>query len=145
MATPILNIEVDASDLDDILSGSALEGKAAEAISQSTAILLNRIRERFLAQTDPDGVAWVPSKAALLREKQNRGGGTLYDTGNLFHSIQLYSVSPLEQAIGTDVPYGQYHQFGTQRLPVREFLGFSKDDEELVLAVMVRKIKELFP
>jgi phage gpG-like protein len=143
MTTQLLHIELDISEVLELLSVSNIEAKASEAISESTAIILNRIRQRFLAQVSPDLEPWEPSFAAFKRSFSGRDGGTLFDTGTLFHSIQLYSVSPLEQAIGTDVPYGKFHQFGTSKLPVREFLGFNPEDEKIALNVMLRKIKEL--
>lgn len=121
-----------------------LEDPAQEAIEESTSILLNRTRKRFLAQNDPEGTAWEPSFAAFVRSFTGRGGGTLFDTGTLFHSIQLYEVSPLEQGIGTDVAYGVYHQEGTEKLPQRMFLGFSDEDQSLAMAVFISKYKEAF-
>lgn len=123
------------------LQGGAIDQSLREATTESMSLLLNRTRTRYLDQVSPDGVAWEPSYAAFLRSFNGRGGGTLFDTGNLFHSIQLYSVSPTEGAIGTDVEYSKYHQFGQGDMH-REFLGFSTGDEELALKVFFKKISE---
>jgi phage gpG-like protein len=87
-------------------------------------------------------VAAVAEAAQHAQAARGVGGGTLFDTGTLFHSIQLYSISPLEMQIGTDVPYGIYHQFGTKLLPIREFLGFNDEDADLMNDVMVRRIED---
>src|SRR6266566_9423667 len=79
---------------------------------EAGAVLLNRIRTRFLHQQDPDGATWPPSHAAIHRAEIGKDGGTLYDTGNLFRSIQLYKEGTGEIGIGTDIPYGIIHQEG---------------------------------
>lgn len=94
-----------------------------EILDEAEALMLNRIRARFLAETDPDGVKWIPSKRAL-----KTGGKTLFKTGTLFHSIQAHATGPNERSIGTNVMYGPFHQFGTFKLPRRIFLGFSEED-----------------
>ena len=144
-----MRLEISLSGLSDGKFADFYESDVAnaleEGVSEAGAIILNRIRKRFLAQESPDGVPWEPSFAAFKRSFSGRDGGTLFDTGTLFHSIQLFSVSPLEKAIATDVPYAPYHQYGVGKLPVREFLGFSDDDFALASAVLLKKIKEAFP
>lgn len=110
-------------------------------LDEATAVLLARIRQRFLAEVDTDGKPWVPSLASKVR-KAGRGGGTLFNTGRLFHSIQEYAESLTTRYIGTDVPYGKYHQFGTRTLPRREFLGVSNDDMDVMTKVIVRRVQD---
>lgn len=107
-------------------------------VDESSAVLLNRLRTRFLAQTTPDGVAWTPSKASLTRAANGRGGGTLYDTGRLFHSLQLSAIGANERAIGTDVPYAPYND------ATRKFLGFADDDVSVAQEVVLRRVREAF-
>lgn len=144
-----LRLDVDLDPLGDIaemLAELDLEEVGQEAVEESSAVLLNRIRRRFLRQVDPEGIPWEPSKAAFFRSfgigrdgkklKRGAGGGTLFDTGTLYNSIQLYSISPLEMAIGTDVFYGVFHNEGTKTLPKREFLGFSDEDIDVAYGVL---------
>lgn len=112
-------------------------------LDEAAASLLARTRQRFLAQTDPDGIPWTPSIAALLRAKRGRGGGTLFDTGRLFHSIQLYATGENSREIGSDVPYGVHHQFGTDHMVKREFLGISEDDTDVMVAIVSKRILEV--
>lgn len=92
------------------------------------AAMLARTRARFLQQVDPDGVPWIPSLSAIRRALHGNGGGTLYDTGTLFHSIQLFLVDPNTRGIGTDVPYAIKHQEGQDGNVRRVFLGFGDSD-----------------
>lgn len=112
-----------------------------EILDESAAALLARIRARFLDQVSPDGVAWKPSEAAMNRAKFGRGGGTLFKTGRLFHSIQLAHSTQSERFIGTDVPYGIYHNYGWGQ-EHREFMGFSDGDISLVQQLIIHRIQE---
>lgn len=128
----------------DLLDGTQIPDQVERAVEESSALILNRIRTRFLKQVDPQEQPWIPSAASFRRAKQGRGGGTLFDTGRLFHSIQLYKTAPFEIHIGTDVPYGPNHQYGTIKLPQREFLGFSPKDRDLALNVFLKRIEGAF-
>lgn len=145
----ILNVTLpDLGDLEDLLLGPQLSSAVEVAVTESTALLLNRVRTRFLQQVDPQGISWEPSFAAFKRsfmgtKGRGTGGGTLFDTGTLFHSIQLYSISPMEGAIGTDVKYAVYHNEGIGQ-ETREFLGISDGDADLSLRVFMKKINEVF-
>jgi phage gpG-like protein len=103
------------------------------------------MRARFLVETDPLGNKWPPSQAALRRARSGRGGGTLFDTGKLFRSIQLYADSINTRAIGTNVtsptgfPYAEKHQFGIG-FPQRQFLGFADEDLDMMVKVILRRV-----
>lgn len=111
-------------------------------LDEASALLLNRIRTRFLAETDPAGKKWLPSKASLRRAKSGRGGGTLYDTGRLFQSIQLARVGENQRRIGTDVYYAGWVNYGTVRLPRRIFMDFNEDDIGLVVKLIEKRIEK---
>lgn len=111
-------------------------------LDESAAILLNSIRNRFLRGVDTDNTPWPVSHAAILRAKAGRGGGTLYDTGRLFHSLQEFAVDAQSRAIGTNVTYGSVHQFGNVKLPKREFLGFADRDLETIRNMLTRRAAE---
>lgn len=105
------------------------------------AILLNRVRTRFLDQEDPDGNRWPESQAAIKRRAIGRGGGTLFDTGALFHSIQLSTGGPGVRKISTDKPYAADHQRGLHGQEERVFLGFSNEDTRVVKTLIVAMIE----
>lgn len=113
-------------------------------LDDAGAALLNRQKQRFLEQVAPDESPWWPSKAAAERQRTGRDGGTLFDTGTLFHSIQLNSTGPGERAISTDVPYAKFHQFGTsQPHSLRQFLGFNDEDTNVFKKIVEDAISEV--
>lgn len=130
-----------------------LAGQVGTIEYDIAAVLLNRIRTRFLAETDPDGNKWPESFAAMRRKKRaaqgqtgpKAGGGTLFDTGRLFHSIKV-DAAEAEKGIlriVTDVPYGRKHQYGEDGMPVRQFLGFSVEDEKLAFEMYQERLAEI--
>lgn len=104
------------------------------------AMLLNRIRTRFLAMISSDGERWSPSQAAIERQKHG-GTGTLFRTGHLFRSVQLTASGEDFRVIGTDVPYGKFHQFGTRFLPRRSFMGVNDDDALLAERLLENRVR----
>ena len=112
-----------------------------DILDESGALLLGRIRRRFLAQQNPDGQSWVPS-AASRKRASGRGGGTLSDPGRLFQSIQLYAEGENSRAIGTNVPYAAIHNFGLGNQLQRQFLGFGDEDATLVEKLLLKRVKE---
>lgn len=116
-------------------------------LDEGAAVIYNRMRARFLMEQAPDGTKWPPSQAALRRARSGRGGGTLFDTGKLFRSIQLYAESATSRSIGTNVssttgfPYAEKHQFGIG-FPQRQFLGFANEDLDLMTQVIIRRIAD---
>lgn len=132
------------SEFVDKTLGALLSPELTDGIlDEGQALLLNRIRTRFLDTESTDGSLWPVSLAAQQRQVSGRDGKTLFDTGTLYHSIQAFlDDSPTSRAIGTDVPYGMYHQYGTKLLPVREFLGFSQDDILLVEKLSMRRVEQ---
>ena len=119
---------------------SALLGE--ELLDEVGALLLARNRQRFLDEVDPDGVPWIPSRAG--EERRARGDtGTLFDTGRLFHSIQLVNTGTNSRAIQTDVPYAEKHQRGLEGMIQRVFLGFGDSDLEAVNLFLGTRISEL--
>ena len=122
-------------------------------LDEAGALTLNRIRTHFLEEKDPDEKSWEPSQAAIIRRgggftyrggKRFTGTGTLFESGRLFRSIQLFTRGPGVRAIATDVPYGKFHQFGVPgRLPIRQFLGFGEKDEDLVERLLGKRLERL--
>jgi len=112
-----------------------------KVLDEAGAILLNRIRSRFLAETDPDNVPWIKSKAGARRKRKGKGG-TLFDTGTLFHSIQLHRVSPNDRDISTNVWYASRHQYGLYGEVMRRFLGFNDEDQSIFTKLATRRVTE---
>jgi len=143
----VLNVQVSGdvqAYIDEKLAALADPKVIQDILDESQALMLNRIRTRFLNTEDTDGNQWEVSEAARRRLLKGMGGKTLFDKGNLFHSIQAFIAPPDERIIGSDIPYGKYHQYGTSKLPVREFLGIGDEDIKLIEALVLRRVKEVF-
>ena len=89
-----------------------------------------RVLMRFEHGEAPDGTAWQ----TLKRPRPRGGEHPLQDTGVLMGSITAQAHGNILQ-IGTATDYAHYHQFGTQHIPARPFLGVSDD--------LLASIKEL--
>ena len=110
-----------------------------EALADSTS-------RRFQSETDPLGRRWANLQPATLARKTNRNGGIrgsgggsfraiLKDRGHLAESFSTNRhilTAHRQVSIGTSQSYGKYHQFGTQHLPKRAFLGISAEDEQTI-------------
>lgn len=146
MADSSVQIEVTFAGLKSLINKIDLISKPLRVQTEITdavgATVLDRIRKRFLAQTDPDGKAWIPSFAAIRRQDEGRGGGTLFDTGALFHSIQFARKSSTVGEISTDVPYARKHQFG-EGVIQREFMGVNRDDADAAAIIAAATIERL--
>ena len=115
-------------------------------LDEAAAILLNRIRTRFLEQVDADGNPWPVSAASRIRNSTpGGGGGTLFDTGALFNSLQVFTNEPGVRGLGTDIPYAPQHQFGENGLPERNFLGFNDDDGLIIERLIADRIERARP
>jgi phage gpG-like protein len=89
-------------------------------LSIAGAIIEASTRRRFDTETDPQGVPWPPSKAALGLARRASGkfspGRTLFDTGGTQGSIR-HEVRPTEVEVGVDArtesaKHAYVHQFG---------------------------------
>lgn len=89
------------------------------------AIVENSTRERFANKENSEGVAWQALAPETIERKKGRGG-ILVEYGDLMRSITAHATA-VSAEVGTDRPYGKYHQMGWG-VPQREFLGLSEDD-----------------
>lgn len=143
MAVSILaeGFEKIKKDLDKLRLATNTE----DILDTAAAFILNQIKTRFLRQEATDGSTWEVSQAAKNRSAGALGGGTLFDSGDLFRSIEISRGGPGVRIISTDLPYAAQHQFGLTvdgvKFPVREFLGISPDDEQGVLNIIEDRIR----
>lgn len=126
-----VNAEVDSRAVEVWVSWLEERFSPTKILDESGAILLSRIRRRFLNEVDAEGTPWIPSQAGIKRRaggftyrngKKYTGTGTLFETGNLFRSIQLTAMVDKTRTIKTDVPYAKY------LIDRWDFLGFSDAD-----------------
>lgn len=96
--------------------------------------LLNSTRERFRAQTAPDGTPWIGlSPRYAARKRKNRDKILTLD-GRLRGTLAKFADAE-SLRIGTPLIYGATHQFGRPEanLPARPFLGLSEADRQDIL------------
>jgi phage virion morphogenesis protein len=117
-------------------------------LDEGAAVLFNRMRTRFIQEVDPEGTPWPQSQAAARRKEKGVIGGTLYESGRLFRSLELFAPDATSRAIGTNAqsasgfPYPKMHQFGLGGQERRQFLGFGQEDVQTMLDVILRRVVE---
>ena len=98
-------------------------------------------------KTSPDGVRWVPWSEAYKKRRNETIHSLLVGVGNegLFGSIENYSTG-LAAIVGTNVPYGAPHQFGSEdgSIPARPYLGLSADNRTEIEALVAGNLEDLF-
>lgn len=105
-----------------------LNGDLTPLMQAIGSLLEGSTRQRFADKQSPDGRSWAALMPATVKAKTGRGGGILVDRGDLMRSITFHAASD-HVVIGTDRPYGKYHQTGTVRMTARPFLGVSTQDQ----------------
>ncbi len=89
---------------------------------------------------DPDMNAWQPLSPRTVSRKGH--SDILIDTTTLKNSIEK-EVTPEELIVGTNTPYGKYHQYGTSNIPQRAFLGFEPEEIQWAIDTIIGKLEEL--
>lgn len=117
-----------------------IERTVDNALDQSAAAVLSHLRAGFLAETDPTGKKWTPSVAGL-RRKAKGTGQTLFMSGRLFRSIQLYSDGRT-RSISTDVPYAGWLQ--NHHTVPRTILALTPAHIQLTTSIFKNRLKGMF-
>ena len=99
--------------------------KTGVAMDRAAVMMLKDVLEHFRDQAGPSG-AWKPLSPITIKRRREGGGGAkiLMDKGLLRNSIQPSAGEDFAR-VGTNVFYAPQHQFGTGRVPQREFLWLS--------------------
>jgi phage virion morphogenesis protein len=140
-----LSIQVEGSDaIQRKLSAIGKAFDTKEILDQSAALLLHNIMDRFLRAITADGEPFAALSEPYATRKQAKygGGGILFASGKLFRSLQVYQTGDDSRALGTDVPYAVFHQFGSINLPQREFLAFGEEDKSTVQDFLVKRLMD---
>lgn len=85
----------------------------------------------FASETSPDGEPWAELSEWTIKKK-----GHSKKLVELYHLLQsmtdsnaeyaIRTIEPAELEFGTSRPFAASHQFGTDRIPQREFAGVSQ-------------------
>ena len=110
-----------------------LNGDLTPLMQAIGSVLEGSTRGRFADKQSPNGVAWAVLMPSTIKAKNGRSN-ILVDSGDLIRSITFHASSD-SVAIGTDRPYGKYHQTGTKKangetkMVSRPWLGLSQQDQ----------------
>ncbi len=101
-------------------------------------------KRNFAEERDPAGKPWKPLKPATIKRKGS--SRILFDTGALNRSIQVLALDRDRVAVGpayTEQKKGKWHQFGTEHIPARPFLGFSepRNDVERLKQIVIKHLR----
>lgn len=141
MAT--IQIDFDSRDITNNLANAAQifsQGRFRMLMERIGALVANQTQTRFSTQRGPDNVPW-----ARRRNNRDPNRAILTQTARLRRSIR-FEARDSSVLVGTDVPYGRYHQEGTARgLPARPFLGVNMANERQILQLVDIFLQELLP
>lgn len=83
-----------------------------------------------------DGNKWKPNQ-------KQEGRQQLVKTGRMRQSIRILKKTAHTREVGSDVPYAEFHNEGTGRLPQRKFIGRSRALELRNKAILLRELKRI--
>jgi phage virion morphogenesis protein len=97
--------------------------------------LLDSTQKRFEEMKTPGGDSWEELAPATIKQKK-RTDRILRETGTLADTLN-YQLGNDQLRFGSNLEYAATHQFGRDNanIPAREFLGFSEQDEDEILAI----------
>lgn len=149
----------------NLISGFAdgFSDKAVQSLLDDAAEVVKQgLRKRFLDTETPEGSKWPKSKSAIRRERGDFGsfgrrGDTLFDTGQLFRSIDVSKLGTLanNRRVGvtgavlrddgkSNFKIGRDHNFGESGNIRREFIGLSDSDVGEVNELLDKAAKAVF-
>lgn len=81
---------------------------------------VNYFKVDVFEQEGIDGQKWKS------RKDNDSSRRLLVKTGHMRQSIRVMKKGKNFRQVGTDIPYAQYHNKGTEHIPQRKFIGQSK-------------------
>jgi phage virion morphogenesis protein len=97
--------------------------------------LTESTQQRFEDMETPDGEKWEELALGTIAKKK-RVDRILTESGTLADTLN-YQLGNDQLMFGSNLEYAATHQFGRDNanIPAREFLGFSEQDEDEILAI----------
>lgn len=97
--------------------------------------MLNNTRDRLEAGKDIHGKAFIPLKAKTIKYKKKNKDKILISEGDLFGQL-AYQLVHGGVELGSDKKYAAIHQYGSDAIPARPFLGLTSQDEADILDII---------
>jgi len=125
----MIKVEFDYIKFERFMKELGFDSDIIRKANKKIAFLIEQDIKRniFSDQVDSKGVPWPKLKRKRKAGSRFANDELLRDTGRLFNSIAA-DFSKREVTVGTDVRarngynYAEAHQFGTDKIPKREFL-----------------------
>lgn len=137
MAASFVSVDVTggssiANALNRLIKNTADTSPALREIGEH---LLESTQQRFKEMETPDGEAWEELAPGTIKKKK-RVDRILTESGTLADTLN-YQLGNDQLLFGSNMEYAATHQFGrdSANIPAREFLGFSDEDEDEILAL----------
>lgn len=138
----IINFEFDDSEIRRALANLLALGQGRDLMRKVANVVRQDVEETFDKERSPDGTAWQKLNPIYQERRYRQGydGAILQRRGDLINSLNI-DYGDNFALVGVSEPYGQYHQFGTQRgLPARPFLGVSETGIEELKQLLQREL-----
>jgi len=141
------NANVELRGLDEVRQAVARLERAQRDPSIPFRVIGERMRRAQLQHFDdkegPDGTPWPPlSEATIARRREGSGDAevqTLRDTDVMYTSIN-YKADRRGVSVGTNDPKAEFHQFGTDNIPMRPFIYMTDDDADEYLSILTQHV-----
>lgn len=116
---------------------------------------LKRVKRRYLQEVDPDGKPWTPLHPSTRKRHGIAGPSQiLIDSGNMYKDIQVIrgttANGPGTVKVNTgagfrigvpNTKYAALHQYGSEDVPARPFIGLNRADVKSLIAMIGRMLK----
>ena len=144
MADPIISLNYDDKAIQEKLRKLVKKtSDLTQVMNEIGQQLLLSTDQRFEKQVDPEGIPWKSNTPYTRRLKKAKGyiDKILQASGRGRASIN-YAATSDRVVVGTNVDYMRKHQLGLEGLPVRKFLGISKEDEVEIGIILDEYLRE---
>ena len=93
-----------------------------DALIEAETELLLGIAENFRTSTNPKNRKWKKRKDKKPHPLLILTGRLMGSATTASHAEHVREVGDRSIETGTEVPYAEYHELGTQRIPIRDFI-----------------------
>jgi phage gpG-like protein len=128
--------------------------------SAAKALLIRRMRARFIAEISPDGIPWPALADSTIARKKKKGitnpAKKLIETGAMYRAFGeisgrnagLLAINTgLGFRVGIDDPEltmrARVNNYGSFRVPAREFMGLSESDVRSYREAVARRLRNI--
>ncbi|MCC5618175.1 phage virion morphogenesis protein [Nostoc sp. CHAB 5836] len=140
---PVFSIQYNDKQVSDRLSQIlAQTGNLKPALQEIGEYMLYATDQRFVTETDPQGIPWKPLTPFTLRQKRAKGRilKILQCTG-LMRSRVNYQVIGNQCIVGVNDEKAKKHQLGIG-VTKREFMGVSTDNTVEIIDILDEHVKQ---